>query len=112
MATQVRQRSVIVRNKSREQFQNHQDEKEEASALYNFPGSRDSTLKAKDVENEAAIQPTLVDCKTRRSSNSFGRTTNIESIKKSNDSIDIKESSNWPQALHWGFARQMNPPVL
>ena len=108
MATQVRQRSVIVRNKSREQFQNHQDEKEEASALYNFPGSRDSTLKAKD----AAIQPTLVDCKTRRSSNSFGRTTNIESIKKSNDSIDSKESSGWPQALHWGFARQMNPPVL
>ena len=107
----MRQRSVIVRNKSREQFQNHQDEKEEASALYNFPGSRDSTLK--DVENEAAIQPTLVDCK--RSSNSFGRTTNIESKKKSNDSIDIKESSRnggWPQALHWGFARQMNPPVL
>ena len=111
----MRQRSVIVRNKSREQFQNHQDEKEEASALYNFPGSRDSTLKVKDVENEVAIQPTLVDCKTRRSSNSFGRTTNIESIKKSNDSIDIKESSRnsgWPQALHWGFARQMNPPVL
>ena len=110
MATQVRQRSVIVRNKSREQFQNHQDEKEEASALYNFPGSRDSTLKAKDVE--AAIQPTLVDCKTRRSSNSFGRTTNIESIKKSNDSKESSRNSGWPQALHWGFARQMNPPVL
>ena len=101
-----------MRNKSREQFQNHQDEKEEASALYNFPGSRDSTLKAKDVENKAAIHSTLVGCKTRRSSNSFGRTTNITSIKKSNDSVDIKESSNWPQALHWGFARQMNPPVL
>ena len=97
-----------MRNKSREQFQNHQDEKEEASALYNFPGSRDSTLKAKDVEN----YPTLVDCKTRRSSNSFGRTTNIESIKKSIDSKESSRNGGWPQALHWGFARQMNPPVL
>ena len=120
LTTQVRQRSVIVRNDGAHQKiqqQQQQDDKEDSHALSTCSPY---AFKVSGEEEKVTKFPMLADCKTKRDlSNSKCSSSNISSISSSTgcississsiDSISSIRDASWPQALHWGFARQLNP---
>ena len=117
LTTQVRQRSVIVRNdgaQQKNQQQQQQDDKEDSPALSTCSPY---ALKVSREEEKVMTFPMLADCQTKRDlsnskCSSISRSSsNISSISSSGgiDSISSIRDASWPHALHWGFARQLNP---
>ena len=108
---QVRQRSVIVRNNDCQLDEHHnkqqlkRDPKERHGPLPN----QGSLLILDDLMTPP---PTLTDSmvkldRAKADDDAGGLRGEDKKIFKHND----VKTTQWPQALHWGFARQLNPAL-
>ena len=106
---QVRQRSVIVRN-NRCQLDEHHNKQQ----LKRDPKERHCPLPNQGslliLDDLMTPPPALTDSMVkldRAKADTGGLGGDDKKILKHND----VKTTQWPQALHWGFARQLNPAL-